>query len=364
MKKHLTINDYVNDRNNNYDFIRFIAATLVIFSHAYPLTSHEGELFVKISHGQWSMGGIAVAIFFMVSGFLITQSYERSSNLLKFIKARFLRIYPGLIMAILFGVFIIGSIVTTLPIREYLTNLNTYNYLKVLFLFPMQWTLPGVFEHSSMNNSINGSLWTIPFEILSYGVVAILGLVGLLKYKNVVLWVFVLSLYAKHYLIVYVPKDISWIYLPSFFDLFPFFAAGMLIYCYRDKIVLNKWNAIFSLFILCISLKFGGFVDTFTIFGAYLVFYFAYNKKIKLNKFGKYGDFSYGIYIYAFPIQQTVTYFIGKDISVITNITISLPITIVLAILSWHLIEKPVLKLKNKRIAYIFNKNSNNAATD
>lgn len=362
MNNKLTINDYVNDRNNNYDFIRFLAATLVIFSHAYPLTSHEGEFLLKLSNGQWDMGGMAVATFFIISGFLITQSYERSNNILKYFKARFLRIFPGLIVAVLFSTFIIGTLVTTLPAKDYLTNEFTYNYLKVIFLFPMQWTLPGVFENSSLNNSINGSLWTIPFEVLGYLVVAIIGLLGMLKYRKVVLILFILSIYSKEYLKMYVPVDIPWVYLPSFFDLFPFFAVGMLMYSYRDKIVLNKWYASIAILMLLISLKFGGFVDAFTIFGAYLIMYFAYNKKIRLNNFSKYGDFSYGIYIYAFPIQQTVTYFFKGEISVLLNIAISLPVTILLAILSWHLIEKPALKLKNIKISKVNKKEQYKAA--
>jgi peptidoglycan/LPS O-acetylase OafA/YrhL len=354
LKRQLTINDYIQDRNNNFDCIRFLAAVLVIFSHAYPLTAHkyDGEFLVSISNNQWSMGALAVAIFFIISGFLISQSYERSLNLMTFIKARMLRIIPGLIVAALFGTFIIGTLVTTLPVKEYLTNQNTYHYLRVIFLFPMQFTLPGVFENSSFNNSINGSLWTIPLEILCYGIVAILGFIGLLKYKKVVLWIFLLSLYAKKYLMVY-------LYPHSFFDLFPFFAVGMLIYSYKDKIVLNKWNAMLSFFMIIISLKFGGFVEIFTIFGAYLIFYFAYNKKIKLSEFSKYGDFSYGIYVYAFPIQQTVTYFNGIEISVFMNIVVSLPITLIIAFFSWHLIEKPALNLKRIKV----NKFSKSSAT-
>lgn len=362
MDKSATINDYVNDRKNNYDFIRFLAATLVIFSHAYPLTSHEGEFLLKLSNIQWSMGSMAVAIFFIISGFLVTQSFDRSSNLVKFIKARILRIFPGLIVAVLFGAFVIGPIVTTLPLKEYMTNSGTYNYLKTIFLFPMHWLLPGVFEHSSFDKSINGSLWTIPFEILSYVVVAILGVIGLLKNKKVVLLLFVLFMYIKKYLIMYVPDDFGLVYLPSFFDLFPFFSAGMVMYLYRDKIVLNKWYAMISLLILIISLKFGGFIDAFTIFGTYLIFYIAYNKKIKLNNFAKHGDLSFGIYIYAFPIQQTVTYLFGGKVSVLLNIVISLPIILVLAYLSWNLVEKQALKLKNKKINKLNQKDQYNAA--
>lgn len=351
-----TIGDCLYDRKNNYDFIRFIAALLVIVSHAYPLTSHENEFFLVWSNGQMDLGRLAVATFFVISGFLITQSYNRTPDIIKYFKARILRIFPALIVAALFGTFVIGLLVTTLPKIDYLTNSNTYNYLKVIFLFPMQWTLPGVFESSSLNNSINGSLWTLPFEILSYIVVAILGIFGALKSKKLILFIFLLSMYVKNYLIVYIPTHFSFVYLPSFFDLFPFFAAGMVLYAYKDSITINKQNALISLALLIISFIFGGFTNIFTIFGAYLIIYLAYNTKVRFYNFAKYGDFSYGLYIYAFPIQQAVTYYFGGEISVLTNIAISVPLTIFISFISWHMIEKPAMKLKNVKIIKRVNK--------
>lgn len=239
-----------------------------------------------------------------------------------------------------------GLLVTTLPKIDYLTNSSTYNYLKVVFLFPMQWTLPGVFETSSFNNSVNGSLWTLPYEILSYVFVAILGICGALKNKHVVLFLFLFSLYVKNYLITFVPKDFAWVYVPDFFNLFLFFAAGMVLYAFKDDIKLSKQYALISLSLLVISFIFGGFTNIFTIFGSYLIVYIAYSKKIKFYNFAKYGDFSYGLYIYAFSIQQSVTYFVN-DISVFSNIIISVPLTIFVSYCSWHLIEKPSMKLKN-----------------
>lgn len=282
--------------------------------------------------------------------FLITQSFDRSKNLWNFVLARILRIYPGLIGATLFCVFIIGPLVTTLPVGEYLLHKETYNYLKVIFLFPMEWALPGVFEKSSFNTSVNGSLWTIPYEIMCYVLVAIIGLLGLLKRKEVVLFLFIVSLYAREHLKLFAPENVPWLYIPSLFDLFPFFSMGMVIYLYRDKIVLSHWYATISLLVLIISFRFGGFINAFTIFGGYLIFYLAYNQNIKLNNFAKYGDFSYGIYVFAFPIQQTVTFFFGSHITVIQNILISLPVTLLLATLSWYWIERPALKLKNNEI--------------
>lgn len=343
-----TIENYAKSRNNNYDFIRFFAASLVILSHAYPLSwNNTGELFLILTNGQNNLGNLAVSIFFIVSGFLITQSFDKSNGVLKFTLSRILRIYPALIASILFGAFLVGPIVTSLPLNDYMKNPMTLDYLKNLYLFPMHWNLPGVFEYGvDKNTSINGALWTIPYEVLCYGVVAILGTAKLLRYQKVVLFFFVLSVYALMHLKSFVPTDTPRVYWPSFVDLFPFFAAGMLMYAYRQKIKLNNWYAAISLFMLVLSANFGGFNYMFLIFGSYLIMYFVYNPKIKLNNFAKYGDFSYGLYIYAFPVQQTVTYFANGNISVIGNFSISFVVSLLLSFISWHLIEKNALKLK------------------
>lgn len=342
----ITIEDSIINKENNYDILRFIAACLVIISHAYPLSGHMGEFFVLFTKGQQSLGDVAVAIFFVISGFLISQSYDRSNNIIHFIAARILRIYPALIVSILFGALLIGPLVTTLGMREYFSSRETYSYLKAMLLFPMQWNLPGVFEYGSdRNTSINGSLWTIPFEVLCYAVVAIIGILKLNKRRNFILFLFCLSFYTLIYLRPYImgtPK----VYWPSFIDLFPFFAAGMIMYYYREKIMISSWYASISFFLLLLSSQFGGFKFVLLFSGTYLIMYFVYHPKIKLHGFSKFGDFSYGLYIYAFPVQQTVTYFFNSKLSPWLNLAISLPITLALAFLSWHIIEKHAMKLK------------------
>jgi peptidoglycan/LPS O-acetylase OafA/YrhL len=342
----ISLNDRFAGRKNNYDFIRFVAAVFVLISHAYPLTSHGDELLKVMTNGQMSFGTASVAVFFMISGFLIMQSFDRAKNIQTFFLARILRIFPGLLVAVLICAFIIGPLVTTLPLEEYLTNRATFEYLKVIFLFPMHWTLPGVFEHLSDYNSINGSLWTIPFEVLCYVFVAIIGVLRINKQKKAILLIFLLSVYARAYLKGFAPQ-VAWVYVPSLYDLFPYFAAGMLFYSFREQIVFNKWYATIAGLLLLLSAKFGGLNLTFIAVVPYLVFYFAYNEKLPFANFGKYGDLSYGIYIYAFPIQQTVMYLLDGRCSVLLNIVISLPITLIIAYFSWHLVEKRALRYKN-----------------
>lgn len=345
-----SIGDLSEGRKNNYDIIRFLAATLVIYQHSYPLGAGiGGDIVNRLTNGQWTAGALGVAIFFVISGFLITKSYERSNNLFVFAKARILRIYPGLIMSILLVTFIIGPLVTNLPIRAYLTNKQTYEYFEVIKLFPMKWSLPGVFENNVYKGSVNGSLWTIPFEVICYFIVAIFGFLGFYRYKISIIFLFAASMYCFLFYSSIWPtgKQILGLQFIELLMLFNYFSAGMLIYIFRNKIPMSRFFAMFSIIMLYLSAKHGGVANSFVVFGSYLIIYFANLPIWKISQFSKYGDFSYGMYIYAFPIQQMVTFYHGGKMSPVVNFMYSFILTLMISILSWHIIEKRALNFKN-----------------
>lgn len=181
---HLHLSNRLSGRINNFDVLRYFAAVLVIYSHSYPLTGKSIEPLALLSKGQWTFGGVAVAIFFVISGFLVSNSFERST-VLQYTVNRFLRIFPGLFMAVLLSVFVLGPLFTSLEISEYFSNNLTYSYLNNSLLLSVQYVLPGMFETNLYPNAVNGSIWTIPYEILGYILVAIIGYYGLLKKKKV-----------------------------------------------------------------------------------------------------------------------------------------------------------------------------------
>lgn len=331
-----SIEQCIDARKNNLDFIRFVAATLVIFSHAYPLTTGNNatEAFAVFSNGQMTFGELAVSVFFVISGFLITQSYDRSKNPIYYFKARVLRIFPGLIFCVLLTVLVLGPIFTELSVKNYFTNRETFDYIKTITLYWIQYDLPGVFQTNAWPGAVNGSLWTLWYEFFFYIVVAALGVTRLLD-KRVVLAGFILAtgLY-------FLGKG------GQYTDLFRYFGAGMVLYLFRKQIKLNGWMAVVSLIILLVTVKTGYFVYAFTIFGTYLIFYFAFDTRVKLQNFGRYGDFSYGIYIYAFPIQQIMSYLFHNQLSAWENFLLTFPFTLLFAILSWYLVEKRALKYK------------------
>lgn len=179
-----------NSRNNNLDLIRLIAAALVIWSHAYPIVLGKGaeQPLSRLTYGQISLGDLGVAIFFVLSGFLVSQSMFRLNDLVGYTKARVLRIFPGLIFCVLISTFIIGPIFSTLSLTDYFTNDTTYSYLVATttlnFLSPF---LPGVFESNPYGAFINGSLWTLKYEIICYFTLALSWKLGLIQQNRVFL---------------------------------------------------------------------------------------------------------------------------------------------------------------------------------
>jgi peptidoglycan/LPS O-acetylase OafA/YrhL len=349
-KKWRVIGNLSKDRSNNFDAIRFLAASAVIFSHSYPVTTGNDnkEVLYILSKGQITCGSIAVAIFFTVSGFLICYSWEKSNSTITFLKSRILRIFPGLFFVLLFAMFILGPLVTDLPLKYYFFNIKTYTYIESITLHNIQqYYLPGVFIHNIyhpiVGPIVNASLWTLEYEFLFYIIVAILGIIGALR-KSSVLGFFIIFFA--------LPVTLRYIHLSPWcfntMELFRYFAAGMIFYLFRMYIPLNRYLAFLSASILILLLFIGKFVEIFPLPGSYLIFYFAFSKNIKLYSFAKYGDFSYGLYIYSFPIQQTITFYFHNDIYPLANFIFSYPIVLTFAIISWHIIERPFLKLKNK----------------
>lgn len=332
--------------SNNFDIIRFIAATLVLYSHCYPLFGLKYEPLGRIS-GYASFGDLAVSIFFVISGFLITHSYVNTKSVIFYLVKRALRIYPALIVVVVLTVFALGPWCTTLSARDYFSRPETSLYLNNIFLKQIYFTLPGVFVDNAFASSVNGSLWTLPLEMAMYVMIAVFGFLGFFKKRQIICFVPLLFLYC--FIDVYASPQKVFLYLAGsqFFQNGLYFVMGMAIYIWRDKIEYS-----FTLFLGCLCLYFLGFgqpigrlVSVATL--PYMIIYLSLIK-CRLNLWSKLGDFSYGFYLYAFPIQQTIYH-----LKITTNFTyyfaLSFATTTVFSVLSWFLVERPALKLKYLR---------------
>lgn len=325
-------------RFNNFDLLRFVFASLVVFTHSYCIcTNVSNEPIHRLSNGQIEASTLAVDGFFIISGYLITKSWEHSKGLIDYVTKRLRRIYPGFIAAIIITIPASGYLGTSDPpnfFRSYRTY--TYTYRQFLFRDPI---LYGTFESSKTPGLPLGSLATLPHELNCYWIVAILGLSGVLRRKRIVLGMFALSLLAYN---CYLSAE-HHIWGPYIPRLYTYFLAGACFYAYRKHIVLSRAKLALSFLALAATLP-AGLSITLPVFGTYLLFHVAYSKSIKLHHFAKFGDLSYGIFIYGYLIQQIVFFKCSsvRNPDLLTFIT--LPLTYVVAALSWHLVEKRFLR--------------------
>jgi peptidoglycan/LPS O-acetylase OafA/YrhL len=346
-----TIHHYSQNKDNNFNLIRFIAAFLVLFSHSFIIvTGDPSTVPLKLSLGiTW--GGVAVDVFFITSGFLIAGSFFNRKNLLTFIWARVLRIYPALTISMVFCVFVIGIYFTNLSSLEYLSNIDTYKYLikNIILFFGVNYNLPGVFTENPYVNSVNGSLWTLPFEVKMYAYLTVIGIIlaitEKLLAKRITLFVFFFLAFIA--LTVNVTNHFFPYTSLNFSRLFYMFFVGVAYYKFRDKIVLShRFFFLLATILLVSTLNKEIFYVIYTCLLPYAVFYLAYIPKGGLRKFNTLGDYSYGIYIYAFPIQQSLVATM-PNLSIFSMVIYSGMITLIMSYLSWHYIESKALKLKN-----------------
>lgn len=339
-----TIEYKLNSRNNNFDFLRFLAAYIVMYSHSFQLTGlFNKEPLINFTKGYLYFGGLSVTIFFIISGFLITSSYHRSKSLKQYLMARVLRIYPALIGVVFITVFLFGPFLTAGSFWHYFSDRDTYFYLINSLSFKMFYTLPGMFSKNPLN-VINGPFWSLPYELSCYCLVALVGLVISKKY-NYAFGILCIAILFYSCIGIDAWKNII--------EFSVFFACGAALYLLRSKIVLNHFVAFLCFaFLICIlhtginkHLKDLSLIITLPYILIDIVFI-----KCSLNKFSKYGDFSYGIYIWGWLVQQIVFQLLPISRNPFPNFIISSMLTLIIAMLSWHLLEKKFLRFKSKFI--------------
>ncbi|MBD1393785.1 acyltransferase family protein [Mucilaginibacter glaciei] len=336
----INLNDALGRSNNNFDLVRLVAALLVIFGHSFYLFPTNGYPEpVKYVLGTDYSGSLAVAIFFFLSGIFITGSYCSSKTLFRFGLMRVFRIWPALIICMLVSVLVVGPLFTTLPLTGYFKSEQSWRYLvKNIGLMKLELMLPSVFKTNLYNTVLNGSLWTLPTEIKCYVFVLIAGLSRLIKFKWILL-VMLLLAFRFRYNVCLVQFFGSWEGVQQFL----FFVAGMAAYLFRQHILINTKAALFII-LVCIAAWFFSqrvFYKLFYLTFLYSILAFGISgpaKRIKLP-----GDYSYGIYIYGFLVQQIVAHLMPSLTSYL-SLLITIPFTVALGLLSWHLVEQPALK--------------------
>ncbi len=340
-----------DSRKNNFDFLRLFFAVLVIYSHAYPLGlgSEQSEPFRLLTHGQLTGGAFAVDAFFIMSGFLIAASAQRSSTIWSFLKKRVTRIYPAFLLytAIFLAIFV--------PLAHaHLTPRWPLDIpLQTLRLTEPHYT--SAFAANPYPGVINGSIWSIPYEFFCYLGVALLTLTTLLRRRLAILVLFlgtiVISVLSQLHHWNYGGKLLGVIFgSPQFWArLLPLYLAGVVFYLYRRHIPLRTSFAVASALILGVAcILTAGLTAALPIAGTYLLFWFSFTPTIRLHHFGRFGDFSYGTYLYAFPIEQLLVHLLTAahphPVPPVILFALATPLSLAAAAISWYGIERRFLQ--------------------
>jgi len=326
-------------KDNNFDLLRFLFAFTVFLVHSHGISGRP-----ELAFFSYLSSGVAVKSFFVISGFLITMSYEKTNDVRLYFSKRFRRILPAYTFVIIMSAF--GLVfLTNLSATEYF-SLSWLKYLafNLLFLNFLQPTLPGVFESNPLF-AVNGALWTLKIEMMFYLTLPImmwfLSRVGVLRG---IVFLYIISL-----LYTYTMGELILNHGGIFVELqrqlpgqLTYFLSGAALYFFFDKFVQNSGTFV-SVALLIYGIEYYFVVEVLKPLAlAVIVIYCACIAK-HLGNFGKYGDISYGVYIYHFVILQIfVALGLFGNYPLVTLFTVIF-IVLTLSFLSWHIIEKPFL---------------------
>lgn len=353
----IVLRDIYDRKNNYFDDLRFILATLVVFYHSYELIKEPThDLITMMVLGQSSLGEMAVYAFFTISGFFMIQSLENSKSSLKYFRNRLYRIIPAFWCSLIFFSLLIIPLFSKVSLYGEDGIITFILKAGSFHIFDYSWTIKGAFPDNTFVDNINGSMWTLKHELAAY---IMLPIFYALSYKNrwfmllftIILFILSLLSYSEIFLFN-LPVGEFWILSENEYGYFVrflyYFMIGGCFYLYKDKIFLgsSKLDLRWFLFLsLLLVLSFYGGKGKYILFiwVPYVILLSGCIFKYKF--FSKFGDYSYGIYIYSFPIQQLV---LLKDssISALGLFFTSMFFTLLVSIISYHFLEKPILNLK------------------
>lgn len=335
-------------RSNNFDALRLIGALVVMFAHAFALMARPEEIPIVLGYPLQTIG---VIIFFAISGYLITASFDRNRNPVTYLLARSLRIFPALIVVVLLTAFVLGPLVTVMPREAFLSEQGTWNYVTNNIRLYANFGLPGVWGDLPYPAAVNGSLWTLFVEFLCYLAAPLLfAFPRLLRPFAAIAAAFLAIHWAEAD-----PVESPLFYMVRLRDaagLWIFFAGGAFI-----RFALQNWSWFRLRTDVAVAMVAAQTViawcwpdwalETGWLTLSYAVLTIGLARTPYVARTARFGDFSYGLYLYAFPVQQLVIDQWGVRGTAVNFVTV-LAITSVFAVLSWHLIERPALALKDR----------------
>lgn len=333
--------------NNNLDVVRLFAACMVIYGHAnaiVPSALAGGDWVAEWLSFDYS-GSLAVKIFFFLSGLVVTNSLLSKRCLVQFALARVWRIWPALLAVLLVSVFVIGPIVTSVALGEYWRSPETKLYLLGNVQMQIQFALPGVFEGQS-TGAVNGSLWSLPYEVGAYCLLAAAFALGLQRRPGLALLVTALICVEP-----LLPERLLFSWRASNADvdsLAPCFAVGALMALFKQHIRIS-WMPVFGLGILYIGFRQAPYAH-YLLYGALFfgILYICSRPWMKKWRFS--ADISYGVYLWGWPVQQLLVY-LFPDMGLQLHRIIAIALACLLGALSWFWLEKPSIAIGQRLYA-------------
>jgi peptidoglycan/LPS O-acetylase OafA/YrhL len=340
--------NHANKHDNGFDLLRLLGAILVIYGHSFPLTGGLAPGFMGNP-----ISTIGVKIFFVISGYLIGKSWMSDPHLLRFTAKRSLRILPGFAANIIVVALVLGPLITTLGPSDYFNSTGLPQYFRNLLFYPI-YSLPGVFVNNIYPNAVNGSLWSLPVEILMYFTVPIFlarrhsdngALILIGTALSIAFGVWFVRIHPLQAPVAYYGTSIS-----SILDVACYFQIGALYNFFEKNTLSRKWTSIGILIFLAFAVNdyIMGEIALLLLLPYCVLSFGSADFSIVKRLLGR-ADISYGMYLYGFPVQQLlVSKFEGM--SALRNFAFSLPITALLALASWYLIESPALRFKTQSL--------------
>jgi len=337
--------DQAKGRPSGFDYLRISLAAFVVIIHAPIITlgAPGGDM---VWHSPLLPAiRMVIPMFFALSGFLIASSFERTPSLYKFFGLRIIRIGPALFVETLLSALILGPLMTEYPLKSYFTDPLFFNYFKNIIGDP-QFHLPGLFAHTP-NDLVNFQLWTIPFELECYLLIGLVGLLGGRRYR-VIAPVAMVVIIAGSLL----ARILVWHNMPEITRPLPgpllviSFISGVSVYFYREYLRAGPFTIIALILVNLVILSLPGFWQFFSPMPiAWLVGCIGTLNPRRLTIL-RGADYSYGLYLYGYPIEQTVVYIFPHMLSPVFTAVAALIIASFFAAFSWHFVEKPALKLR------------------
>lgn len=332
----MLLNKVLQKENNNLDVFRVIAAVMVIYGHANAFLPGEGrgDIVARFLPFDYS-GSLAVKLFFFLSGLVVTNSLIEK-DVYQFVASRFFRLWPALTVVLVAWAFVIGPIVSTNSFYEYFTNPQVYEYVFHGLIMDIRYDLPGVFQ-GGPTNAVNGSLWSIPFEVYAYIVLVAVFLLDAINSKPLMVVFFLVividPIVGNKLLFTWLPQN------PEVNLLAPCFAFGSLFAVFKDSIKINfkcLAGACVVFYLFRASLY-----NFYLFYAAFFYFIVFVSSRAWMLKFKPRFDVSYGMYLWGWPVQQIMAQNF-QPLGVLFNQISSVIIAALLGYVSWRCIEFPL----------------------